>query len=60
MKLKIITQTGQSKNQQELPEQFNEPVNPTLIKRAVAVIQSNKRQKFMVYRSEQNKQFFLS
>ena len=46
MKLKIITQTGQSKNQQELPKQFNEPVNPNLIRRAVAVIQNNRRQKY--------------
>ena len=46
MKLKIKTQTGQSKKEQELPKQFNEPVNPDLIKRAVLVLQSNKRQKY--------------
>jgi large subunit ribosomal protein L4e len=46
MKLKIRTQTGQSKKEQELPKQFSEPVNPDLIKRAVLVIQSNKRQRY--------------
>ena len=46
MKLKVRSQTGQSKNEQDMPKQFNEPINPNLIKRAVAVIQSNRRQKY--------------
>ena len=46
MKLKVRTQTGQSKNEQDMPKQFNEPVNPNLIRRAVAVIRSNRRQKY--------------
>ena len=46
MKLKVRTQTGQSKNEQDMPKQFNEPVNPKLIRRAVAVIRSNRRQKY--------------
>jgi len=46
MKLKIISPTNTSTGEIELPIQFKEPVRADLIKRAVEVIQANKRQPY--------------
>lgn len=46
MKLKIIDTKNAAKGEKELPSQFNEEYRPDLIKRAVIVIQNNKRQPY--------------
>ena len=46
MKLKIISPTNTSTGEIELPTQFKEPIRADLIKRAVEVIQANKRQPY--------------
>ena len=44
--MKIYDLNGKSVREIELPEQFNEPYHPNLIKRAVLTIQSNKRHSY--------------
>ena len=46
MKLSVIDSSNNKTGEKELPSQFNESVRPDLIKRAVLVIQSNKRQRY--------------
>jgi large subunit ribosomal protein L4e len=46
MKVKIFDTKGAEKGSKELPSQFNESYRPDLIKRAVVVIQANKRQQY--------------
>lgn len=46
MELKILSQENVEKGRLKLPGQFNEKIRPDLIKRAVLVIQSNKRQPY--------------
>jgi len=46
MKLKILSQEGEEKGSQDLPDQFNEPIRPDIIKRAVLSLQSIKRQRY--------------
>ena len=46
MKLKIISTANEEKGTLELPEQFEEPIRPDLIKRAVEALQANARQKY--------------
>ncbi|MBD3309719.1 50S ribosomal protein L4 [Candidatus Woesearchaeota archaeon] len=46
MKLTIISKTAQEAGSIELPEQFNEPVRPDLIRKAVLAIKSNSRQPY--------------
>ena len=44
MKLNIHNTKNENKGSMELPQQFNEPIRQDLIKRAVEVLQANKRQ----------------
>jgi large subunit ribosomal protein L4e len=46
MKVDVLSLTKTSMGKRDLPSQFNEPVRPDLIKRAVEAIQSHKRQKY--------------
>ncbi|MCD4760043.1 50S ribosomal protein L4, partial [archaeon] len=46
MKSATFTKTGIKAKEVNLPKQFSEEVRPDLIKRAVLVIQANKRQKY--------------
>jgi len=46
MKLKIIDTKNAEKGEKELPAQFSETYRPDLIKKAVLVLQSNKRQPY--------------
>jgi len=46
MKLKILNKDAKETGSIDLPEQFTEPVRRDLIKRAVLVIQANKRQQY--------------
>jgi len=46
MELKILNTSKTEMGKKSLPRQFSEPFNPDIIKRAVEVIQSNKRQKY--------------
>ncbi|MCP3682966.1 MAG: 50S ribosomal protein L4 [bacterium] len=46
MKLSVISVTKTKVKDKELPSQFDEEVNPNLIKRAVLVVQKNKRQPY--------------
>jgi len=46
MKLSVIDSLNSKTGEKELPRQFNEDVRQDLIKRAVEVIQSNKRQSY--------------
>ncbi len=43
MKLSILNTDNTEKGSIELPQQFNEPINKDLIKRAVSVLQANRR-----------------
>jgi len=49
MELSILTKENQTAGKCTLPSQFNEPVRPDLIKRAVLAIQANTRQKYGAY-----------
>lgn len=49
MEVKILSLECQELGKQKLPEQFNEAVRPDVIKRAVEVIQSRKRQPYGAY-----------
>src|SRR3989338_6076914 len=44
--MKVMDLEGKKVKEIKLPKQFNEPYHPNLIKRAVLVIQSNKRQPY--------------
>src|SRR3989338_11606848 len=44
--MKVVDLEGKKVKEVKLPKQFNEPYHPNLIKRAVLVIQSNKRQPY--------------
>jgi large subunit ribosomal protein L4e len=44
--MKIVGIEGNESGNKELPNQFSEEIRPDLIKRAVLIIQSNKRQKY--------------
>lgn len=46
MKLKIVDQEKKETGSKDLPKQFSEPVRKDLIKRAVAVLQANRRQRY--------------
>ena len=46
MKLKIISTENKAIGEVNLPSQFNEPVRPDLIKRAVHALQANRRQPY--------------
>lgn len=46
MKLPILNISGTEIAKVELPTQFNEPVRPDLIKKAVLILRSHKRQKY--------------
>jgi large subunit ribosomal protein L4e len=49
MKLNILDKDGKSKGEQALPKQFTEEVRPDLIKKAVVIMQANKRQPYGAY-----------
>ena len=46
MKLNIVSKKNENKGSIELPSQFNEPVRPDLIKKAVLVVAVNNRQPY--------------
>ncbi|MBI2133274.1 50S ribosomal protein L4 [Candidatus Woesearchaeota archaeon] len=46
MKLKILNTDNTEKGSVEMPDQFNEPFRPNLIKRAVITLQANRRQPY--------------
>ncbi len=46
MKVDVLTITNTAAGKKDLPEQFSEPVRQDLVKRAVEVIQSNRRQPY--------------
>ena len=46
MKINVLDINGKEISKIELPEQFNEPYHPNLIKRAVLTIRANKRQPY--------------
>ena len=46
MKVDVLSLTKTSIGKKDLPRQFDEPVRPDLIKRAVESIQANRRQKY--------------
>lgn len=46
MKIPILDTSNTEKGSKELPRQFEEPIHPDLIARAVLTIQSNKRQQY--------------
>ena len=46
MKIKIVDQEKKETGSKDLPKQFSEPIRKDLIKRAVAVLQANRRQRY--------------